>query len=603
MKKKLTAKTQELNPSLPQSSTNFSKCFVIEPETKEIALKKGVIYLIFNMIGEDSYDTELITRVVHDTIYNTYYQSENISPIQSLEKAILEARDKSAQLPNQTLTLSTQASQFNITASVLWGNVLYTVKYGNIDTYLVREGEILELESISEGSFSTSSEVTKDDDVVLMCTPSFKETYPLDKFLKSSISENNLEPAQACLLMRLMVDTNFSEDEKVDFGVEGEIVKNRAKDASENVFDKLSKLKDSVKKASQKVKLPENPIKQQEGITFAKPSRIRTGEKKKIKGIYIIVPVAIALGISIFLMVRSRQKQNEQKFLDIKEKNEVTESSNSQQTNTQESEWEKDKANDATNKTERITPKVFYDIKIAEANVAPFKMVTTANKIFVADGTTGDLYSSAKDLIRFTKESLNIAGVRSFITSEDKVHVYDGTTYKIINSETLEVEKQYNLADATLAYPYAGFVYSINGSTLNKGTISGEALENADWGKFNEFNGAKDMVIAYRIYIAAADNNLYVFSSGEKVDFKIKGLDKNLGSISSIETNLEFENIYIADTTNKRIVVIDTDGNFVKQFKADKEDAWSDLKDISVTSDEKTMYVLSGTKVFEVTLK
>jgi len=88
MKKKLTAKIQQLNPVLPQYSESFSKCLIIEPETMEVVLKKGNVYAVFEIQGDASFDTELISKVTNDVIFNSYYQSESISPVQAMEKTI-----------------------------------------------------------------------------------------------------------------------------------------------------------------------------------------------------------------------------------------------------------------------------------------------------------------------------------------------------------------------------------------------------------------------------------------------------------------------------------------------------------------------------------
>ena len=84
MAKKLSAKTQELNPKLPQFSSSFSKCINIEPDTQELLLKKGTVYSLFEISGESNFDTDFITKVVTDILHNTYYGSDNISPVQSM---------------------------------------------------------------------------------------------------------------------------------------------------------------------------------------------------------------------------------------------------------------------------------------------------------------------------------------------------------------------------------------------------------------------------------------------------------------------------------------------------------------------------------------
>jgi len=58
----------------------------IEPETQEILLKKGTIYAVFEIIGDSNFNTEFVDKVISDTLRDSYYQSENISPVQSMEK-------------------------------------------------------------------------------------------------------------------------------------------------------------------------------------------------------------------------------------------------------------------------------------------------------------------------------------------------------------------------------------------------------------------------------------------------------------------------------------------------------------------------------------
>ena len=54
--------------------------------------------------------------------------------------------------------------------------------------------------------------------------------------------------------------------------------------------------------------------------------------------------------------------------------------------------------------------------------------------------------------------------------------------------------------------------------------------------------------------------------------------------------------------SDHRIVVLAKDGKFEKQYMDEDKTKWVDLKDFTITTDEKTMYLLVGTKVLEVTL-
>ena len=167
MVKKLTAKTQELNPKLPQYSSSFSKCFCIKPETNEILLKKGAVYIVFEISGASNFDTELVSKVVSDVLHDSYYQSEGVSPVQSMEKAISETDTKIRQLSSDTLTSDPKDINLNMICAILWGNVLYVVKFGKGLIYLIKNTDISPMEMVSEGNFSSSSKIVEEDEVLV----------------------------------------------------------------------------------------------------------------------------------------------------------------------------------------------------------------------------------------------------------------------------------------------------------------------------------------------------------------------------------------------------------------------------------------------------
>jgi DNA-binding beta-propeller fold protein YncE len=61
-------------------------------------------------------------------------------------------------------------------------------------------------------------------------------------------------------------------------------------------------------------------------------------------------------------------------------------------------------------------------------------------------------------------------------------------------------------------------------------------------------------------------------------------------------------NLYVADKGNQSVVVLDNKGALIRQFKTEKADTWNDIRSITVSPDEKTLFVLSGSKVFTVNL-
>lgn len=94
MNKKLNAKVQKLNANLSDIARSFSNATVINPDDEASREKYGTVYTIYDVIGSADLDTLLVTKIVHDVLHDSYFQAENTSPIQSLEKAVIAVRDK-----------------------------------------------------------------------------------------------------------------------------------------------------------------------------------------------------------------------------------------------------------------------------------------------------------------------------------------------------------------------------------------------------------------------------------------------------------------------------------------------------------------------------
>ena len=135
-----------------------------------------------------------------------------------------------------------------------------------------------------------------------------------------------------------------------------------------------------------------------------------------------------------------------------------------------------------------------------------------------------------------------------------------------------------------------------------KYTPSESALQEANWGTSDDFKDAKSMSVAYSIFLLNSNGEVVVYTSGNKGEFEITGLETPLSNPNEVVTYVDFENVYVSDSGNKRVVVLEKDGKFVKEIKSTTGKDWDDLKNIGVSDDEKKMFVLSGSKVYEVSL-
>lgn len=587
MIKKLIAKTQYLNPNLPANVPSFAKAISIESEndyqeTKSKdgsdAPKRGTIYTIFNVSGGAGYDTNLVSKVAHDILHDSYFQSDNISPIQSLEKAISEVKDKIVHMTNESIHADEPPAEFSIIAGVLWGNVMYVVQYGSAQSYLVRDGEIKPINTISEGTYSAASGVVKDNDVIIFCSQEFGQKYPPSKLLSMSIGEQELLLGEACILVKFSVDTTFSQNETIDFGLQGLPRKKETPRIMRSLFKMFAKLA-AIKLWTRVKKIkPVNSI----GYSMGGASvKLKRGKFYLRPGLLIIF-VVLALAVSIFFTLKHRGT----KPSDI--------------ANQEKQEVPLPVVEGAAKVAEVPDEEVFYDIKIADAAANPNGIAVFGNVVVVTDSQSGKIFVSDQTTAKFDAETTTAAGIKNVLNIKGKLGFTDNEGYKVYDLANKKVVENYKQANLGVSSAYLDYVYSINGDKLNRYSKATDTLTESLWGQSDSFQGAKSMAIAYSVFILTKDGSLESYTGGAKDKFVITGDKAALSGPSQVFADIDIKNVYVADNGNGRVVAFDDKGNFVKEYKPKRDAAWGDIRAIGASPDEKTLFVLSGSRVYRI---
>jgi len=609
MTKKLSAKKQELNPKLNQFSNSFSKCIDIEPENQEILLRKGAVNSIFEISGNSNFDTDFVIKVITDILLNSYYSSDNISPVQTMEKTISEIKEKILQLSSDALISSPDEISFNFISSILWGNVLYIVKIGNIQSYTMKGGEVVSLEMISEGNFSSFSKIVDEDDIFIFCTKPFAQEYPPEKLLQTSIPEGSLSENQSCLLYKLLLDTKTPQNAEIDTGLGEAVQKNKQREFTNNITSSLNKLLGLVSPIVNKITSIAKPLVEKVSLLISKliPKRKMVlftrkieqttgGKNKKVRAWILLGLISFVAAFLVFRILKSFV------FKDRPEKVEIPKEE-SHQTELKEEVVVEDRSKDEEYKISRIKPEVFYDIKIADPEAEPTEIQVINDKIVAVDKDRGKIFKSEVALPNFSQESNIYKGIRSLGKEGSLFTFLDDEGYKTYDIATSQVKETYKLPSAKIVYPYSGYVYSISEDILSRGSVENNELKQVVWGQNQNFRDAVSISIAYSVYVLTNQGALVNYSGGVETDFTVSGLDKPFLNPIKVIADLDFENIYIADRGNNRVVILNEDGELVKQFKNDDDSLWYDIKGISVSSDEKYLFVLDTSKIYKVTLE
>ena len=115
-----------------------------------------------------------------------------------------------------------------------------------------------------------------------------------------------------------------------------------------------------------------------------------------------------------------------------------------------------------------------------------------------------------------------------------------------------------------------------------------------------DLSNATSMAIDGSIYVLFSNGSVNKYTRGSADDFEVSGIDKEMSSPTRILTNEDFDNIYILDNGNSRIVVINKEGKFISSYQAS---VVKNATEIDVNEENKAIFVLSGGKVFKIDIK
>ncbi|MBP8960818.1 hypothetical protein KBG31_01175 [Patescibacteria group bacterium] len=585
MPKSLAGKIQKITPKLNPTESAFSYAINISPDEEDSINKRGHLYAVFELIDTTKYETELTIKLLKDILGRSYYHSENASPIQALEKAISDVREDILHLqeaegekdPNEETLAQNEKVELNIIASVLWAGVLYTVKHGSGEVSVIRGGDFKSIEMIKEGNYSVATGMIKKEDVVVLSTQKFAEKFPPKKLLRLTGEETkNLSPTESCIMIKFEPLENTNNEAQVEAHF-GKGVKNPSlMQKGRATFKKMLK-----KRGALTIK---------EGITaigIKKPRKIN--KKAFSKGITIM------LGIALLVTIVYTQNLPSLNF----RKNDTVKVISPEGTSKTEVSSENEESKEVVTE-ESLPTEVFYDLRIVNPQADPISLNIIEDKIYSLD-KNGDLLVSDIKTPKFAKIPntkfekavlVKNKGKELFINGETSIKDYNPQEAK--TGETI-------VKETGVFFPYLNALYQIEGDAVKKYTIGDDTGEGAVWAESEDFVGAKDMAISVSIYVLTKSDGIVRYTSGVKDIFNIRGMETEFKNAVKLDTNWDWKNMYVADAGNNRIVVLTKEGNFVKEIKNETGE-WENIRSIAISEDERKLFVLDGTRVFEVSL-
>src|SRR3989338_5615270 len=99
------------------------------------------------------------------------------------------------------------------------------------------------------------------------------------------------------------------------------------------------------------------------------------------------------------------------------------------------------------------------------------------------------------------------------------------------------------------------------------------------------------------VYILKNNGEIAKFQNGKSVEFNLDLIDPKLSGPTKIKTTENSKYLYLLDPPTKRLVVIDKEGNLIKQYTSA---VFDNLKDFIFSEADKKIYLLSASTVFGI---
>lgn len=249
-------------------------------------------------------------------------------------------------------------------------------------------------------------------------------------------------------------------------------------------------------------------------------------------------------------------------------------------------------------------PLVFSDLtSITEARVQGFAILADGSIILAADSAIYRLKDTEPE------KQATLPTTAAFIAaSGDTTLVIDSTQSitRVRGTETSPVTfpKHADMRSVDAATLYAGnfylldrsagkiFKYEGSGANFRAGTIWLD-----DQGLLSKANNA---AIDGNVYLTTTDGDIIKLLKGVRQQFDYHAFNPRLGSNATIYTTKESNLLYILDPENRRIAILDKQGNIKDQYTSEKFDA---LTSLAINASEDSLYVLNGKMIYLLAIK
>jgi len=590
---------------------NWSQVHVFIPEGEEKLQKRGQIFAVFSlkMLGSEeeiaSAGKEFISR-----LHEEYYGFLGETPFKQLKRAEeIVAREISPE------------AEVEIIAGVMVDGVIYLAAIGEGKVVLKRGKDVVTLLQGQKGSVLTASGYFQPGDLFILGTKKFFEIVP----------QEVIQPALASNLAQqvgeILTPLVLSKEEGLASAVIIEIKEEREK--REMVFIKKNK-----EKTERGKKIADFFLKIKQKI-------IEPPVKKPKKSYFTVALILLlVLGISMVFGSKERKRQEKEKRVELvleevktkkeegeailglnpakareilKEAESLLEEAEKEKISSLKLEKVKEELKNSLNsvlKEYEVEVKLFFDLELIKKEAVGNDFVLADDQFVILDNQSLAIYrvgitDKKSEILAGGEELRNSLGLVSF---GNKIYiltpqgVLEGKLKTQNEKLKIVVEKDKDWEEVRDLAVFAGNLYLLDKGEIWVYPASAEGFGGKkSWLKNPaDFSQTEEMVINGAIWILKKDGGIEKYLRGSKEIFGVQGLDKPFLEPAGLYTSPDEEKLYILDRGNSRVVVLNKNGQYDAQYKNSQV---ANVQNLVVWEKEGKMFLLAGSKIYEITLK
>ena len=198
------------------------------------------------------------------------------------------------------------------------------------------------------------------------------------------------------------------------------------------------------------------------------------------------------------------------------------------------------------------------------------------------------------------KKTFDAKSSIEFISSDDKfIYTLGSAGITKIDRGNGKAEVIIKDAKGSAIDIFGGNIYTLTGNDVNKYRSPGFLAVSYFTDSPSFKNTPVDMSISGPVYILETRGVIERFTKGKREDFTLKGVLAPFADNARLYTDGDFENVYIMDVKNQRVVVVNNKGEYQNQYEGT---FIKDAKSFAIDEKNKTGYVVSNNTLFSFDL-